>query len=103
MSRVPSGTTPRAGYTALLRTTVTALIFTCSTSQKTTGYMGSSGQVCEDESAAIPASMTELMNSGLTWVSYCQAGKPWILRTREAVRARCARSWRCARCGGCHW
>src|SRR5690606_5279524 len=50
-------------------------------SKKTTGYIGSSGRVCQAVTSAMTASVTELMNSGLTSVPYCSARNPWISRT----------------------
>ena len=51
---------------ALLRTTASSRIFTLRASKKTTGYIGSSGRACQAPTSAITASVTELMNSGLT-------------------------------------
>lgn len=70
MSRVPSGSTPKANYTALFRTTASSRIFTLSASKNTTGYIRSSGRDCHAPTSDITASVTELMNSGDTSTSY---------------------------------
>ncbi|CAB3928700.1 hypothetical protein LMG26858_06311 [Achromobacter anxifer] len=81
MSRVPSGNTASARYTALLRTTPSSRILTLSASKNTTGYMVSNGRLCQAVTSSITASVTELMNSGETSVPYCSARNPWISRT----------------------
>ncbi|MNJ66363.1 hypothetical protein D3C77_624340 [compost metagenome] len=81
MSRVPSGNTASARYTALLRTTPSSRILTRSASKNTTGYMVSKGRVCQAVTSSITASVTELMNSGETSVPYCSTRNPWISRT----------------------
>ncbi len=45
-----------------------------------TGYIGSSGRACQAVTSDITASVTELMNSGLTYVPYCSARRAWISR-----------------------
>jgi len=50
-------------------------------SKNTTGYIGSSGRLYQALTSAITASVTELMNSGLTSVPYCSARNPRISRT----------------------
>ena len=79
-SRVPSGRTPRARYTALLRTTASSRILTRRASKKITGYIGSSGRLCQAVTSAMTSSVTLLMNSGDTSVAYISAKNPWISR-----------------------
>jgi hypothetical protein len=43
---------------------------TRSASKKTTGYIASSGRLCQATTSAITSSVTLLMNSGETSVSY---------------------------------
>jgi len=76
MSRVPSGSTPKARYTALLRTTPSSRIFTRRASKNTTGYIGSSGRACQAPTSAITASVTALMNSADTSMAYISARWP---------------------------
>jgi len=63
-SRVPSGSTPSARQTALLRTVASSRILTRSASKKTTGYIGSSGRLCHAVISAATSSVTWLMNWG---------------------------------------
>ena len=65
----------------MLRTTASSRIFTRSASKKITGYIGSSGRLCQAVTSAITSSVTLLMNSGDTSVAYISARKPWISRT----------------------
>ena len=46
----PSGVTPIAKYTALLRTVPSSRIFTRSASKNTNAYSGSSGRLCQESS-----------------------------------------------------
>ncbi len=69
-SRLPSGSTPSARYTALLRTTASSRILTRSASKKTTGYIASSGRLYQAATSDITSSVTLLMNSGDTSVPY---------------------------------
>ena len=61
ISRVPSRITPRARYTALLRTTASSRIFTRRASKNTTGYIVSRGRDCHSATSSITSSVTELM------------------------------------------
>jgi hypothetical protein len=59
---------PKAKYTALLLTRPPSRTFTRSASKNTTGYITSSGRLCQASAWAITWSVTELMNSGETSV-----------------------------------
>jgi hypothetical protein len=48
---------------ALLRTTASGRICTCSASKKTASYIDSSGLACQAVTSTITASVTELTNS----------------------------------------
>src|SRR5262245_9419416 len=81
MSRVPSGSTASARYTALLRTVASSRILTRSASKKTTGYIGSRGRLCHAVISATTASVTVLIRSGDTSTAYISERNAWISRT----------------------
>src|SRR5688572_12823310 len=86
ISRVPSGNTASARYTALLRTVASSRIFTRSASKNTTGYIGSSGRLCHAVTSATTASVTALIKSGETSTAYISFRKALNLTHRHAPR-----------------
>src|SRR5450755_1810527 len=60
----PSGVTPIAKYTALLRTVPSSRIFTRSASRNTSAYNGSSGRLCQRPTSSSTASVTVEISCG---------------------------------------
>lgn len=54
------------------------MILTRRASKNTTEYIGSSGRDCQADTSAMTASVPELMNSELTLMPRCSAGKLWV-------------------------